>query len=41
MKPARLALTHDLVVNYGLHTKMHMYSPPMATRERNTDTHVH
>lgn len=31
MKPARLALTHNLVVNYGLHKKMDVFSPRRAT----------
>ena len=30
MKPARLALTHELVVNYGLHKKMNFISPREA-----------
>ena len=32
MKPHRLALTHALVLHYGLHNKMQMYKPYRATR---------
>ncbi len=39
MKPARLALTHNLVVGYGLHKKMSMYSPRMATAEELSEFH--
>eukprot|EP01134_Creolimax_fragrantissima_P006046 CFRG6046T1 len=31
MKPQRLALTHDLVLNYGLYKKMEVYRPYRAT----------
>lgn len=31
MKPHRLALTHELVLKYGLHNKMKMYRPPPAS----------
>ncbi|EPZ33497.1 histone deacetylase 3 [Rozella allomycis CSF55] len=31
MKPHRLALTHNLVLHYGLHKKMHVYRPRKAT----------
>jgi len=27
MKPQRLAVTHSLVMNYGLHKKMKIYQP--------------
>ena len=33
MKPARLALTHNLVVAYGLHKHMTMVEPRQATPE--------
>jgi histone deacetylase 3 len=31
MKPHRLAVTHSLVLNYGLHEKMMVYRPYKAT----------
>ena len=31
MKPHRLALTHSLVLNYGLYQKMEVYRPYRAT----------
>ena len=30
MKPHRLALTHNLILNYGLHQKMTIYKPRTA-----------
>ncbi|EGD78339.1 histone deacetylase 3 [Salpingoeca rosetta] len=33
MKPHRLALTHSLVLNYGLHEKMQVYRPYRATAD--------
>lgn len=39
MKPARLALTHNLVVGYGLHKKMSMFSPRPATTEELAEFH--
>lgn len=33
MKPARLALTHNLILAYGLEKKMSVYTPRMATDE--------
>ena len=39
MKPARLALTHNLVVGYGLHKKMAMYSPRLATAMELSEFH--
>jgi acetoin utilization deacetylase AcuC-like enzyme len=33
MKPARLALTHNLVVGYGLHKKLDIYDARKATEE--------
>ena len=32
MKPHRLALTHNLVMNYGLFRKMSVYKPRKATK---------
>ena len=32
MKPHRLSLTHNLVVNYGLHKKMEVFRPNQATK---------
>jgi acetoin utilization deacetylase AcuC-like enzyme len=31
MKPHRLTLTHNLILNYGLHHKMKVYKPKTAT----------
>jgi histone deacetylase 3 len=31
MKPHRLALTHNLVLHYGMYKKMHVYRPSRAT----------
>ncbi|KAJ2995853.1 Histone deacetylase 3 [Globomyces sp. JEL0801] len=39
MKPARLALTHNLVIGYGLHKKMSMYAPRKATDEELMEFH--
>jgi acetoin utilization deacetylase AcuC-like enzyme len=39
MKPARLALTHNLVVAYGLHKNMTMVEPRKATFEEIHDFH--
>ena len=39
MKPARLALTHNLVVGYGLHKKMNVYNPRPATKEELAEFH--
>lgn len=33
MKPHRLCLTHNLVLNYGLYKKMDVYRPVKATAE--------
>ncbi len=33
MKPHRLALTHNLVLNYGLHKKMNVYKLRKSTYE--------
>eukprot|EP00842_Homolaphlyctis_polyrhiza_P000437 jgi/Hompol1/1394/HPOL_004536-RA len=40
MKPARLALTHNLVVGYGLHKRMGVYSPRRATDEEMAEFHT-
>jgi acetoin utilization deacetylase AcuC-like enzyme len=39
MKPPRLALTHQLVLGYGLHKKMEVYCPRRASDEEVTDFH--
>jgi acetoin utilization deacetylase AcuC-like enzyme len=39
MKPARLALTHNLVVGYGLARKMSMHSPRFATADELSEFH--
>ncbi|KAI9030360.1 hypothetical protein DFJ74DRAFT_698673 [Hyaloraphidium curvatum] len=39
MKPPRLALTHQLVLGYGLHKKMEVYCPRRASDEEITDFH--
>ena len=49
MKPARLSLTHDLVINYGLGKRMvtnqpfihskQVFSPPKATKEQCQEFH--
>ena len=31
MKPQRLTVTHSLVLNYGLHKKMQVYRPYIAS----------
>lgn len=33
MKPHRLTLTNHLVMGYGLHNKMDIFSPRMATKD--------
>ena len=33
MKPHRLAVTHSLVLNYGLYKKMHVYKPYRASSQ--------
>jgi len=40
MKPHRLALTHNLVLHYGLHSKMHVFRPRAATREELLEFHA-
>ena len=39
MKPHRLTLTNDLVINYELHKRMEVYCPPMATEEQLLEFH--
>lgn len=39
MKPARLALTHNLVTAYKLHKKLAVYSPRQATDEELASFH--
>ena len=39
MKPHRLAMTHNLVLNYGLQKHMHVYRPQRATVEQLTEFH--
>ena len=33
MKPARLTITNRLVLGYGLHKEMDVFTPRMASRE--------
>jgi acetoin utilization deacetylase AcuC-like enzyme len=40
MKPARLGLTHNLVLGYGLHRHMDVYSPRKATDEEMAQFHT-
>ncbi|KAG9294990.1 hypothetical protein G9A89_017784 [Geosiphon pyriformis] len=39
MKPHRLTLTNDLVINYGLHEHMEVYCPRMATEAELLEFH--
>lgn len=39
MKPQRVKMTHDLVVNYDLHKHMNMYTPRKATFREITEFH--
>ncbi|KAI9208261.1 uncharacterized protein BJ171DRAFT_490830 [Polychytrium aggregatum] len=39
MKPPRLALTHNLIIGYGLHNKMEVYRPRKATEEEIHEFH--
>ncbi|KAI9340666.1 histone deacetylase-3 [Zopfochytrium polystomum] len=39
MKPARLALTHDLIIGYGLHKHMETYMQRRATEDEMTEFH--
>ena len=40
MKPHRLALTHNLVLNYGLYKKMEIYRPYRASSRDMTTFHA-
>ncbi|KAI9340665.1 putative histone deacetylase HDAC3 protein [Zopfochytrium polystomum] len=40
MKPARLALAHNLIVGYGLHRHMETYTQRRATEDEMTDFHA-
>ena len=40
MKPYRLAMTHSMILSYGLHNKMLVYRPHRATREELTQFHT-
>uniref|UniRef100_A0A8C9B5M5 Histone deacetylase 2 n=1 Tax=Phocoena sinus TaxID=42100 RepID=A0A8C9B5M5_PHOSS len=39
MKPHRIRMTHNLLLNYGLYRKMEIYSPHKATAEEMTKYH--
>jgi histone deacetylase HOS2 len=39
MKPARLALAHNLIVGYGLHKRMETYTQRRATEDEMTEFH--
>jgi len=39
MKPHRLAVTHSLVLNYGLHRDMTVCRPPIASDQEITRFH--
>jgi acetoin utilization deacetylase AcuC-like enzyme len=39
MKPARLALAHNLIIGYGLHKQMNMYTPRPATAQEMSEFH--
>uniref|UniRef100_A0A8R1Z8W4 Histone deacetylase n=1 Tax=Pristionchus pacificus TaxID=54126 RepID=A0A8R1Z8W4_PRIPA len=39
MKPHRIRMTHNLLLNYGLYRKMEVYRPPAATFEEMTKYH--
>jgi acetoin utilization deacetylase AcuC-like enzyme len=39
MKPARLALAHNLVIGYGLHKKMETYTQRRSTEDEMTEFH--
>ena len=40
MKPHRIRMTHNLLLNYGLYKKMHVYRPPLATEEQISAFHA-
>ena len=39
MKPHRIRMTHNLLLNYGLYRKMEIYRPHKATQEEMTKFH--
>jgi len=39
MKPHRIRMTHNLILNYGLYRKMEIYRPHKATAEEMTKFH--
>ena len=39
MKPHRIRMTHNLLLNYGLYRKMEIYRPHKATQEEITKFH--
>ncbi|CAO2604560.1 Histone deacetylase 1 [Lemmus lemmus] len=39
MKPHRIRMTHNLLLNYGLYRKMEIYRPPKANAEEMTKYH--
>lgn len=39
MKPIRIKMTHQLIVNYGLYRKMDVYEPHWATLNELTNFH--
>ena len=39
MKPHRVRMTHNLLLNYGLYRKMEIYRPHKATQEEMTKFH--
>ncbi|GBN43624.1 Histone deacetylase Rpd3 [Araneus ventricosus] len=39
MKPHRIRMTHNLILNYGLYRKMEIYRPHKATQEEMTKYH--
>lgn len=39
MKPHRIRMTHSLLLNYGLYSKMDMFQPPKATAADMTKFH--
>lgn len=39
MKPHRMGMTHNLILNYGLYRRMEIYRPHKATQEEMTKYH--
>ena len=39
MKPHRIRMTHNLLLNYGLYRKMEIYRPHKATQDEMTKFH--